>query len=99
MIQYSLQDPSNPESDLDIDSHTGAPLIDLENEGSEKGLVGNFLQYTSRQAGNFYEFKKGNQETYAGNRGEDLQDQDKFLAEPPFVPQGTGRFFDGAIQQ
>ena len=97
MIQYSLQDPSNPESDLDIDSHTGAPLIDLENEGSEKGLVGNFLQYTSRQAGNFYEFKKGNQETYAGNRGEDLQDQDKFLAEPPFVPQGTAE--DSLMEQ
>lgn len=89
MIQYSLEDPSSSDSDLDIDTHTGAPLLDLETDGSEKGLVGNFLHYTSEQAGNFYEFRKGNQETYAGNRGEALQDQDNFIVDPPFVPQGT----------
>jgi len=89
MIQYSLEDPSNADSDLNIDEHTGAPLLDLNNAGSEAGLVGNFLHYISKESGNFYEFKKGNQETYAGNRGEALQDQDKFIADEPFVPQGT----------
>jgi hypothetical protein len=95
MIQYSLQDPSNPASDLDIDTHTGAPLLDLENPNSELGLIGNFLQYTVEQSENLYNFKKGNNKTYAGNRGEALQDQDSFLAGQdvpggtPFVPQGT----------
>ena len=43
MIQYSLEDPSNADSDLNIDEHTGAPLLDLNNAGSEAGLVGNFF--------------------------------------------------------
>jgi len=89
MIQYSLQDPTSVTSDLNIDSHTGSPLLDLETEGSEDGLVGNFLHYISKQSGDFYEFNKGNQKTFAGERGRPLIEPDTFIADEPFIPQGT----------
>ena len=93
IIQYTLDslvvESDRDRSGLSKDYNTGAQLIGFDSSNPEEGLVGNFLHYITRESGNLYEFKKGNQETYAGKRGESLQDQDKFLASPPYVPQGT----------
>lgn len=94
VIQYTLESLVGPDggpdsSGLAFEFNTGVPLVGFDAADPDAGLIGNFLHYTTQRSGNFYEFNKGNQETYAGNRGQPLQDQDKFLADKPFVPQGT----------
>jgi len=93
IVQYTLdslvRESDRDSSGLAFEYNTGVPLVGFDAPDPDVGLVGNFLHYITSEAGNFYEFKRGNQETNAGNRGEVLQDQDKFLAVPPYVPQGT----------
>lgn len=93
VIQYTLdslvREGDGDSSGLAFEYNTGIPLVGFDAADPDVGLVGNFLHYITTEAGNFYEFKRGNQKTNAGNRGEVLQDQDKFLAVPPYIPQGT----------
>ena len=93
VVQYTLdslvKESDGDSSGLAFEYNTGIPLVGFDAPDPNVGLVGNFLHYVTTEAGNFYEFKRGNQKTNAGNRGEVLQDQDKFLAVPPYIPQGT----------
>lgn len=93
VIQYTLDslvsDEHRDSSGLGVDINTGLTLVGFDAEDPNSGLVGSFLRYAAKEAGNFYEFKPGNQETVAGNRGDYLLDADTFLAVPSYVQQGS----------
>lgn len=94
IIQYTLEDLVGPtggpdSSGLAFEFNTGVPLIGFDAADPDVGLIGNFLHFVSKRSGNFYEFNKGNKETFAGRRGQPLIDSDTFIADEPFIPQGT----------
>ena len=75
MIQYTLdslvKEGDGDSSGLAFEYNTGIPLVGFDAADPDVGLVGNFLHYITTEAGNFYEFKRGNQKTNAGNHGKD----------------------------
>mgnify|MGYP003639128353 CR=1 FL=1 len=105
MISYTVDGIAafGDSSGLGLETNTGQPLVGFDAADPDSGLTGRFLDHIVREENNFYNFKRGNSEVNAGNRGDHLQDQDSFLAGPsdpkglPYVPQGTVE--DGLLEE
>lgn len=94
MIQYTLESlvasTGGPDrSGLAFEFNSGIPLVGFDAVDPDVGLIGNFLHYITTENGNFYEFNKGNRETFSGKRGDYLPAAENFIASNPYLSPGT----------
>ena len=91
MVSYTVDGVAafGDSSGLGLETNTGQPLIGFDAGDADAGLTGRFLNFISEREENLYVFGRGNNETYAGKRGEPLQDPSGFILGQPFVIQGS----------
>jgi hypothetical protein len=73
--------------DIEIDPVTGQKLLDLETPG--KGMLGDYLNFLTKESDHVFPIKEGNENAPQSNRGDYLATSSEHGAEKIFLVSGT----------